>query len=83
MPDEFRPTTGYSDDEDPDAPPTFDLRALVTSAGIFEIPPGGSRHIVIGAMTSTGKTVGVLLDPDDLDAIAALTRHLRTTLSDA
>jgi hypothetical protein len=83
MPDAFRPTAGYSDDHDPDDVPTFDLRALVTEAGIFEIPPGGSRHVVIGAMTTTGKTVGVLLDDDDLDAIAALTRHLRTTLSDA
>jgi hypothetical protein len=83
MPDTFRPTAGYSDDEDPDAPPKFDLRALVTSAGIFEIPPGGSRHIVLGAMTSSGYSVGVLLDDDDLEAIAALTHHLRTTLSDA
>ena len=83
MPDAFHPTAGYRDDEDPDDSPTFELRALVTDVGIFEVPPGGARRIVLGAMTTTGKTVGVLLDDDDLDAIAALTRHLRTVLSDA
>lgn len=80
-PTDLVPSPGYSD-RPADTEVDFDLRALVTDVGIMEVV-GMGRRIVIGARATTGEVIGVLLDDDDLDAVAALTRYLRIDLADA